>query len=307
MSQTAILFPGQGAQQIGMGVKVARKYPAAKTLFEQAAEILGYDLLELCTNGPEEKLNSTVYSQPALFVAGLASLEVLRDLAPEHIENCKAVAGLSLGEYTALAFAESLSFEDGLRIVKTRGEAMQAAADAKPSGMVSILLLDEEKVQEICDEATTSESILKIANYLCRGNIVVSGDKAACEQAVTLAEEAGGRAIPLKVAGAFHTPIMNSATEKLATALENVTVNSPQIPVVSNVDAQSHDDPAEIREILVKQVVHPVRWEDSMKNLLETGIDQFCEVGPGKVLKGLMKRINRKIPFDNYNDDALSD
>lgn len=307
MSQTAILFPGQGAQQIGMGVKVAQQYSAAKTLFDQAAEILEYDLLDLCTNGPEEKLNSTVYSQPALFVAGLASLEVLRDLAPEHIENCKAVAGLSLGEYTALAFAEALSFEDGLRIVKTRGEAMQAAADAKPSGMVSILLLDEEKVQGICDEATTSESILKIANYLCRGNIVVSGDKAACEQAVTLAEEAGGRAISLKVAGAFHTPIMNSATEKLATALENVTVNSPKIPVISNVDAQPHDDPAEIREILVKQVVHPVRWEDSMKNLLETGIDQFCEVGPGKVLKGLMKRINRKIPFDNYNDDALSD
>ena len=307
MSQTAILFPGQGAQQIGMGVKVAQQYPAAKALFDQAADILEYDLLELCTNGPEEKLNSTVYSQPALFVAGLASLEVLRDLTPEHIENCKAAAGLSLGEYTALAFAEALSFEDGLRIVKTRGEAMQAAADAKPSGMVSILLLDEEKVQEICDQATTSESILKIANYLCRGNIVVSGDKAACEQAVTLAEEAGGRAIPLKVAGAFHTPIMNSATEKLAAALENVTVNSPKIPVVSNVDAQSHDDPAEIREILVKQVVHPVRWEDSMKNLLETGIDQFCEVGPGKVLKGLMKRINRKIPFGNFNDDSLSD
>ncbi len=307
MSQTAILFPGQGAQQIGMGVKVAQQYPAAKALFDQAADILEYDLLELCTNGPEEKLNSTVYSQPALFVAGLASLEVLRDLAPEHIENCKAAAGLSLGEYTALAFAEALSFEDGLRIVKTRGEAMQAAADAKPSGMVSILLLDEEKVQEICDQATTSESILKIANYLCRGNIVVSGDKAACEQAVTLAEEAGGRAIPLKVAGAFHTPIMNSATEKLAAALENVTVNSPKIPVVSNVDAQSHDDPAEIREILVKQVVHPVRWEDSMKHLLETGIDQFCEVGPGKVLKGLMKRINRKIPFGNFNDDSLSD
>jgi len=307
MSQTAILFPGQGAQQIGMGVKVARQYSAAKALFDQAAEILEYDLLELCTNGPEEKLNSTVYSQPALFVAGLSCLEVLRDLAPEHIENCKAAAGLSLGEYTALAFAEALSFEDGLRIVKTRGEAMQAAADAKPSGMVSILLLDEEKVQGICDQATTSDSILKIANYLCRGNIVVSGDKAACEQAVALAEEAGGRAIPLKVAGAFHTPIMNSATEKLATALENVAVNSPKIPVVSNVDAQPHDDPAEIREILVKQVVHPVRWEDSMKNLLETGIDQFCEVGPGKVLKGLMKRINRKIPFDNYNDDSLSD
>ncbi len=307
MTQTAILFPGQGAQHIGMGVKVARKYPAAQSLFDQAAEILEYDLLELCTNGPEEKLNSTVYSQPALFVVGLASLEVLRDLAPEHIDSCSAVAGLSLGEYTALAFAEALSFEDGLRIVKTRGEAMQAASDARPSGMVSILLLDEEKVQEICDQVANSETILQIANYLCRGNIVVSGDQDACEQAVTLAEEAGGRAIPLKVAGAFHTPVMNPATEKLAAALENVTVNAPKVPVVSNVDAKPHDDPAEIREILVKQVVHPVRWEDSMNQLLDTGIEQFCEVGPGKVLKGLMKRINRKVPFDNYNDDSISD
>ena len=306
MSQCAILFPGQGAQQLGMGVKVARKYPAARSLFDQASEILEYDLLDLCANGPEEKLNSTICSQPALFVAGLACLEVLRDLAPQHIENCKAVAGLSLGEYTALAFADAISFEDGLQIVKTRGEAMQAASDATPSGMVSILLLDEEKVQEVCDKASAEGNTLVIANYLCPGNIVVSGDKAACGQAVTLAEQAGGRAVPLKVAGAFHTPIMNSATEKLADALENVAVNSPEIPVVSNVDANPHSDPAEIRDILVKQVVRPVRWEDSMNYLLETGIDQFCEVGPGKVLKGLMKRISRKTPFDNFNDDALS-
>lgn len=307
MSQCAILFPGQGAQQLGMAVKVARKYPVAQSLFDQASQILGYDLLDLCANGPEEKLNSTVCSQPALFVAGLACLEVLRDKAPQHIENCKAVAGLSLGEYTALCFADALSFGDGLHIVKTRGEAMQAASDATPSGMVSILLLDEEKVQEVCDKASGGGNTLVIANYLCPGNIVVSGDKAACEQAVALAEQAGGRAIPLKVAGAFHTSIMNSATEKLAHALENITVNSPKIPVVSNVDAKPHDDPAEIREILVKQVVCPVRWEDSMNYLLESGVDQFCEVGPGKVLKGLMKRISRKTPFDNFNDDTLND
>lgn len=306
MSQTAILFPGQGAQHIGMGIQVALQYPAARELFEKATKILGYDLFELCSNGPEEKLNSTVYSQPALYVAGLASLEVLRSQAPEHLENCKACAGLSLGEYTALAFAGSLDFEEGLQIVKIRGEAMQAASDATPSGMVSILLLDEEKVQGVCDQATEKEGLLKIANYLCPGNIVVSGDLASCQRAVELAEQAGGRAIPLKVAGAFHTSIMDSATQKLAEALKDVAIKPPRIPVISNVDALPHDDPAEIRELLVKQVVHPVRWESSMRYMLDSGIDQFCEVGPGKILKGLMKRISRKIPFANFNDEAVA-
>jgi len=305
MSQTAILFPGQGAQHIGMGVKIAQHYPAARELFDQANEILQYDLLDLCSNGPAEKLNSTAFSQPALYVASLASLELLRERAPEHLENCKASAGLSLGEYTALCFAGAVRFEDGLKIVRTRGEAMQAASDATPSGMVSILLLDEEKVQELCDRASGSGGVLKIANYLCPGNIVVSGQSEACQRAVDLAEELGGRAIPLQVAGAFHTSIMESATEKLAAALEDITIEPPEIPVISNVDALPHSDPVEIREILVKQVIHPVRWENSIRYLLDLGIDQFCEVGPGNVLRGLMKRISRKTPFENFNDETV--
>lgn len=304
MSQTAFLFPGQGAQHIGMGVKLAEKYPAAKAKFEQAADILGFDLLALCQNGPEEKLNATNISQPALYVASLAALELVKELHPEYIDRCQMAAGLSLGEYTALAFAEAMSFEDGLRVVKVRGEAMQAAAEATPSGMVSLLLLDEEKVQELCEEAS-QYGLLQIANYLCPGNIVVSGDKAACEQVVPLAEARGGRPIPLKVAGAFHTPIMQSATEKLAAVLESVTILPPKMPVVSNVDAQPHNKSEEIREILVKQVVHPVLWEKSMQTLLDQGIDHFCEIGPGSVLKGLMKRISRKTPFDNFNDETL--
>ena len=304
MSQTAFLFPGQGAQHIGMGVKTAQRYPAAKAMFDQAAEILGYNLLELCANGPEEKLNATNVSQPALYVSSLAMIEIVRENAPERIDQCQMAAGLSLGEYTALAFDGALSFEDGLRVVKVRGEAMQAAAEATPSGMVSILLLDEAQVRELCQQAS-SAGLLQIANYLCPGNIVVSGDKAACEQVVPLAEAMGGRPIPLKVAGAFHTPIMQSATDKLAEVLETVTVLPPKMPVVSNVDAQPHHTSDEIREILVKQVVHPVLWEKSMQTLLDAGIVHFCEIGPGTVLKGLMKRISRKSPFDNFNDESL--
>ncbi|TWT61995.1 ACP S-malonyltransferase [Rubinisphaera italica] len=305
MPKTAFLFPGQGAQQIGMGVKVAEKYPAARQLFDQAAEILGFDLLKLCAEGPEERINATEISQPALYVSSLASLEVVKDQSPEAFDQVEVAAGLSLGEYTALAFAGAMSFEDGLRVVRVRGQAMQAAADATPSGMVSLLLLDEEKVQQVCDKASDA-GLIQIANYLCPGNIVVSGDQAACDKVVGLAEEAGGRAIPLKVAGAFHTPIMQSATEKLAAVLESVEIHAPRIPVVSNVDAKTHSDASEIRDILVKQVVHPVLWEKSMNALLEMGVEQFYEIGPGKVLKGLMKRIARKASVENYNDESIA-
>lgn len=304
MPKTAFLFPGQGAQQIGMGVKVAEKYPAARQLFDQAADILGFDLLKLCAQGPEERIHATEISQPALYVSSLASLEVVKDQSPEALGQVEVAAGLSLGEYTALAFAGAMSFEDGLRVVRVRGQAMQAAADATPSGMVSLLLLDEEKVQQVCEKASDA-GLIQIANYLCPGNIVVSGDQAACEKVVGIAEEAGGRAIPLKVAGAFHTPIMQSATEKLANVLESVQIQAPRIPVVSNVDAKTHSDAAEIREILVKQVVHPVLWEKSMNALLEMGVEQFYEIGPGKVLKGLMKRIARKASVENFNDESI--
>ncbi|WP_339743285.1 ACP S-malonyltransferase [uncultured Rubinisphaera sp.] len=304
MPKTAFLFPGQGAQQIGMGVKVAEKYPAARQLFDQAADILGFDLLKLCAQGPEERIHATEISQPALYVSSLASLEVVKDQSPEALGQVEVAAGLSLGEYTALAFAGAMSFEDGLRVVRVRGQAMQAAADATPSGMVSLLLLDEEKVQQVCEKASDA-GLIQIANYLCPGNIVVSGDQAACEKVVGIAEEAGGRAIPLKVAGAFHTPIMQSATEKLANVLESVQIQAPRIPVVSNVDSKTHSDAAEIREILVKQVVHPVLWEKSMNALLEMGVEQFYEIGPGKVLKGLMKRIARKASVENFNDESI--
>lgn len=301
MSKTALFFPGQGAQHVGMGRKLAAQYPRARELYNQAAEILGFDLASLCFDGPAAELDSTVISQPALFVTSLAALEKLRADSPEVVLGCEMAAGLSLGEYTALVFSGAMSFEDGLRVVQRRGQAMQAAADATPSGMVSILLLERPQVEQICREASAQGS-LQIANYLCPGNLVVSGENAACERAAELAMAAGGRAIPLAVAGAFHTSIMKPADEALAEALAGVDIRPPEIPVVSNVDARPHSDPEEIRQLLIQQVLNPVRWEDSIHFMLNAGCTDFYEVGPGKVLKGLLKRISRKAACTSIND-----
>jgi [acyl-carrier-protein] S-malonyltransferase len=301
MSKIALLFPGQGAQHVGMGQRLAAEYPQARALYDTAADILGYDLAKLCFEGPAEELDSTIISQPALFVSSLAALEKLRADSPEVVLGCEFCAGLSLGEYTALVFAGVLSFEDGLKLVQRRGEAMQSAADATPSGMVSILLLDVDQVQEICREAA-GQGIIHIANYLCPGNLVVSGVNAACERAAELAESAGGRAVPLAVAGAFHTEIMKPADATLAEAFNDVKLKSPDLPVISNVDVESHTGPNEIRDKLVRQVVNPVRWEESLRAMMAAGCNEFYEVGPGKVLKGLLRRVSRKTPCTTIND-----
>jgi [acyl-carrier-protein] S-malonyltransferase len=284
-----------------MGRQIAEKYPRARELYDRAAEILGYDLAKLCFEGQAAELDTTVISQPAIFVTSLAALEMLRADNPDVIEACSVAAGLSLGEYTALVFAGAMDFETGVRVVQQRGEAMQAASDATPSGMVSLLLLDREKVAAVCEQAG-SAGLIQIANYLCPGNIVVSGVAAACEAAVKFGEQAGGKATRLKVAGAFHTKIMQPADQRLSAALAQASLKSPRIPVYSNVDAQAHEDPDEIREILVRQVISPVLWEDSVRNMLAAGVDRFYEVGPGKVLRGLLKRIDRKADCQTVND-----
>ncbi len=301
MSRIAFLFPGQGAQHVGMGKTIAGQYPAAARLYEQANDILGYDLAKLCFEGPADELDSTVISQPAIFVTSLAALEKLRTDSPDVVLACEMAAGLSLGEYTALVFSGALSFEDGLRTVQQRGQAMQDAADATPSGMVSMLLLEIPQVEEICEQAR-GDGTLQIANYLCPGNTVVSGNNAACELAAELTDAAGGRAVPLAVAGAFHTSLMEPADRRLAEALASVDIKAPEIPVYSNVDAETHSDAADLKDILVRQVVSPVRWEDSIRAMLAAGIDEFYEIGPGKVLTGLLKRVARKIPCTVVND-----
>jgi [acyl-carrier-protein] S-malonyltransferase len=299
MPKTAFLFPGQGAQAVGMGRDLCASLPAAQRLFDDAAGILGYNLLDVCSNGPAEKLNSTVVSQPAIYVASLAALESLRAKEPNVEAEVVAAAGLSLGEYTALVFAGALDFAAGLRLVQKRGEAMQAAADAAPSGMVSVLGLSTEKVEELCAKARPAGQV-QIANLLCPSNIVVSGSIAGCEAIERLAPEAGAmKTIRLAVAGAFHTDIMKPADEKLAAALAQCTLRPARLPVWSNVDAQPHTEPAEIQNLLVRQVLQPVLWEQTMRNLLASGVTKFYEIGPGRVLAGLLKRIERKIACEN--------
>lgn len=279
-----------------MGSHVVGSLPSARELFDRASELLGYDLAELCFEGPAERLDSTICSQPAIFVTSLAALELLRSESPEIVLSCEAAAGLSLGEYTALVFAGVLEFEDGVTLVQRRGAAMQEAADAIPSGMVSILGLERVQVESLCDKAR-GEGTLEIANHLCPGNIVVSGTNDACERVAEMAQREGAmKAVPLAVAGAFHTSIMQPAVEQLTEALRDVPLKAPRIPVISNVDAKPHDDPEDIRRCLIRQVCSPVLWEDTMRSMLEQGYDDFYEVGPGRVLRGLLRRIDRKLP-----------
>jgi [acyl-carrier-protein] S-malonyltransferase len=278
-----------------MGRELVESLPAARARFDLASTILGYDLADLCFNGPAEKLDSTEFSQPALFVCSLAALDQLSATRPDVIDHCVATAGLSLGEYSALVLAGVFDFETGLRVVQLRGQAMQEAANAIASGMVSILGLELAVVESLCDEARAPGEVLQVANHLCPGNLVVSGHKAACERVAELAQSRGAmKTIPLAVAGAFHTPLMQPAVERLAAMLRNVPLSAPRLPVISNVDAQSHPEPEVIRELLVQQVCSPVRWEDSVRALLSLGCDTFYEVGPGRVLRGLLKRIDRK-------------
>lgn len=299
MTRSAFLFPGQGAQSVGMAGALCESLPAAKALFDRAAAALGYDLLGVCVSGPAERLNATDVSQPAIFVASLAALEQLRAMQPDAPNDVAATAGLSLGEYTALVFAGAISFEDGLRVVDARGKAMQAAAEATPSGMIAVIGMDVPEVEALVAEAKSAGKI-EVANYLCPGNTVVSGSLPALDRLEEIGRERGGiRATRLAVAGAFHTDIMRPADEKLAAALAGITINAPRIPVWSNVDAQPHTDPATIRELLVKQVLSPVRWEETLRGLVAAGVERFYEIGPGRVLAGLMKRVNRKADFHN--------
>lgn len=298
MAKVAVIFPGQGAQSVGMGQQLLETEPAARVFFDTAKEILGYDLANICVNGPKEKLDSTVISQPAIFVGSLAALAVLKSKEPAALDGCSATAGLSLGEYTALVFAGAMSFQDALRVVQQRGEAMQAAADATPSGMLAIIGWERPQVEEIVAAAQPA-GFVAVANLLCPGNIIISGDKAGCAEAQRLAEAKGARCVPLSVAGAFHTHIMKPADDQLDSALQQVEIRTPRIPVWSNVDARPHSDPTEVRQLLVRQVLQPVLWEDILRGLLAEGIDEFHEIGPGRVLAGLLKRINRKIVCRN--------
>jgi [acyl-carrier-protein] S-malonyltransferase len=296
MPKIAFLFPGQGAQVVGMGRALYDEVPAARSLFDRAGEILGFDLKALCFDGPAEALEATDVSQPAIYVASLAALEGLKLTNPDVVAACEGAAGLSLGEYTALAFAGSFDFETGLKIVRRRGEAMQVAAVATPSGMTSVIGLDEAKVDELCRQVEAHGRLWK-ANMLGPGNIVVSGDTSALEKVDSVATELGaGRVVPLAVAGAFHSPVMQPAAEILKALFDQTSFGVPRIPVYSNVDTNPHHEPQGMRLSLIAQVIRGVRWDDSMRQMVADGFDTFYEIGPGRVLTGLLKRIDRKLP-----------
>lgn len=298
MAKSAFLFPGQGAQYVGMGVALAEKHAGAKRLFDQASEVLGFDLLGICREGPAEKINATDISQPALFVASLAALEELRQSHPDAEGSCIACAGLSLGEYTALAFAGSMDFATGLKLVRLRGQVMQMAAEKTPSSMASVLLLEEKVLEDLVKQGQ-SKGLVRIANYLCPGNLVISGETPAVEAVEQLAQAAGGKTIRLSVAGAFHTAVMEPAVAPLSEELKSVAFHVPKFPVLSNVTGLPHGAPETFAGLLARQVVEPVRWETCVRQLLSQGVEQFYEVGPGRVLAGLLKRIDRKIPCVN--------
>ena len=301
-SPPTVLFPGQGAQAIGMAGDWVDQSPAAGQLFARGSEILGYDLLDVCRSGPAERLNTTAISQPAILVTSLAALEVLRARDPGLLKAAPLTAGLSLGEYTALVFAGALGFDDAVRIVAERGRAMQDCAEASPGGMVAVLGLEREAVAALCD-ACRGDGILQVANVLCPGNIVVSGSLDACGRLEAEAPAAGAmKCVRLEVAGAFHTPLMQPAVERLAAALAAAKLEPPRIPVVSNVDARPHTDPDEIRSLLARQVVGVVEWQASVAYILSTGVRSAWEIGPGRVLRGLMKRIDRSVATSGVFD-----
>lgn len=303
MTSVGILFPGQGAQAVGMGQWLYENHSTGKRYFDLASEVLGYSLSDLCFNGPSEKLNETEYSQPALFTVGVAASETLREIQPERIQAVKAAAGLSLGEYTAVCFAGGIGFEDGVRLVQRRGQAMQAAANAVESGMASVIGLDLDAIQAICDASRVDGEVLQPANLLCPGNIAVSGHSSALERLIPAAEAAGAmKVVPLSVAGAFHTALMEPAVEALVEALDEMPINDTEIPVYSNVDAKPHQSSSQIKQLLSRQVVGSVLWEASIRQMMADGIEKFEEIGTGRVLRGTLKRIHRKLPSDGFGD-----
>ncbi|MDD5327154.1 MAG: ACP S-malonyltransferase [Phycisphaerae bacterium] len=297
--KTAFLFPGQGAQIVGMGKEIAGKFEAAAKVFEKADATAGFGLSEICFEGPAEKLNTTTISQPAIFVTSAAILEVFKttQITPD------VTAGLSLGEYTALYAAGAISFEDALILVQKRGQAMQAAADATDGGMVSVMGIDEEKASQLCSEAGEGE-VLAAVNFNCPGQIVISGSKAACARAEKLAEKYGAiKAIRLEVAGAFHTELMSSAAEALGEALAKSSISEPgNIKTIANIDAEYYKSAENIAEGLKKQLTCPVLWQKCMERLIADGVESFYEIGPGRVLTGLMKRIDRKKSVVNISN-----
>ncbi|MFO7829021.1 MAG: ACP S-malonyltransferase [Bacteroidales bacterium] len=284
----AYVFPGQGAQFVGMGKDLYENYPVAKELFEKANEILGFRITDLMFDGTEDDLKQTKVTQPAIFLHSVILAKTLEDFTPEM------VAGHSLGEFSALVANGALSFEDGLTLVYKRALAMQKACEVEQSTMAAIIGLEDKIVEDVC---TDIDEIVVPANYNCPGQLVISGSMKGIDLACEKLKEAGAkRALPLKVGGAFHSPLMEPARIELAEAINSTNFNTPICPVYQNVDAKPYTDPSKIKENLIKQLTSPVKWTQIMQNMITDGMTSYTEVGPGTVLQGLLKKVDRNIP-----------
>ncbi|MCX6357065.1 MAG: ACP S-malonyltransferase [Candidatus Aureabacteria bacterium] len=302
LKKIALLFPGQGSQAVGMGKEMAGQFDKARSIYDEANDLLGYDIARLCFEGPDNDLTQTKHSQLAIFITSVALLRVIEDAAPGLAPV--AAAGLSLGEFTAHVAAGSFSFADGVRLVRQRAEAMQEACERTPSTMASIVGLEIAMVQEVCD-ATRGQEVLDIANLNSPGQIAISGSSPAVERAMAEAERRGAaKVVRLQVSGAFHSALMRPAEEKLRSAIEAAAIVSPRYPVIANVTAQAASTPAEIRETLVRQLCSPVLWEKSVQGLISRGVTTFLEVGHGRILSGLLRRIDKTAKAVNVQDPA---
>ncbi|WFB37453.1 ACP S-malonyltransferase [Kiritimatiellota bacterium B12222] len=297
MSKIAVIFPGQGAQAVGMGKDLVEAYPEARSWFDRASETLGFDLAQVCFEGPSEELTRSDRAQPAIFVHSVVAYELLK---AQTGFTPGAAAGLSSGEWAALYAAGVVSFEDAIRILRVRGEAMQAACEVEKSAMVSIIGLDDAKIIEICEEVG-----LEVANYNSPGQTVVSGSTEACEKVPALAKEKGARmAIPLPVAGAFHSRFMAPAEKVFSDFLADIEFKTPAFPVYSNVTGIAHPDVAAIQADMPRQITCSVRWVENVEAMVADGVTRAVECGPGKVLTGLLKRIDKSIASSNVSDLA---